>query len=668
MEQQGNEKAPSSLLPGVLDRLGLRNTPPPTGASLESLIAALGDADWHKRAAAISALEEYPGSVSLGLLLTALYDEDVSVRAAAVYALGNRKEQVAIEQLTEALHDPEWLVREAAVLTLGKLGEQVPIRQLTATLDDENEFVRESAKMALEQPGPQALSTDAPAANSSVHAALATFMRRTRQLLVPFSVSRGEDTHNEHLHFDSMDEEVTITDLAPGAYSSHSRRQLVLTKPLRLATIVLTALIVITLLAGLLLLPRLRSQPSTGNLSFHPVAVLFSTQGGAFFPAWTADGKHLAFVDDQGNMYLWDASTRKLSKAFTLPTNVDPDPLAVWTWMDDGRHIISFNYKSGNRQMQVWDVIAGRSVLTNDSQIFDWSPDGKRLALLDKNDHIQIWSIDTGKELSTIASEQFRNLSSIDWSPGGQQLAATFKDGTVQIWDAATGQELQNFSDPGIASQNSFDFAYAVWSPDGKRLIPVNLNTTGTYRTLQIWDVATGRKLFTFSGQSAPPFMVQWFSDGKRILSASLKDILVWDSDTGRAILRLPNNGSQYADKPVLSPNERLLAYSDGGLTIQIWDTTTGHKIVTYRGHTAGVITTSITWSPDSRYIASADTDGNVLVWEAHTGKLVLRYKLALFLPSNFIPTHLVSPAWSLDGKMLAITSDVGPLVVLQAP
>ncbi len=42
--------------------------------------------------------------------------------------------------------------------------------------------------------------------------------------------------------------------------------------------------------------------------------------------------------------------------------------------------------------------------------------------------------------------------------------------------------------------------------------------------------------------------------------------------------------------------------------------------------------------------------------------------KLDLSLPSNFIPTHLVSPAWSLNGKMLAITSDEGTVVVLQAP
>jgi len=67
-----------------------------------------------------------------------------------------------------------------------------------------------------------------------------------------------------------------------------------------------------------------------------------------------------------------------------------------------------------------------------------------------------------------------------------------------------------------------------------------------------------------------------------------------------------------------------------GGPTIQLWDTGTGQKIFTYRGHTATVIntTTSLTWSPDGAAINSADTDGNVLVWKIATGKLLFKYKL----------------------------------------
>ena len=65
--------------------------------------------------------------------------------------------------------------------------------------------------------------------------------------------------------------------------------------------------------------------------------------------------------------------------------------------------------------------------------------------------------------------------------------------------------------------------------------------------------------------------------------------------------------------------------------------------------------------------ISSADTDGNSLVWQASTGKPMFKYKLNLFLPSLFIPTHLAFLVWSPDGSMLAIASDEGTIAVIQA-
>src|SRR5579864_8968703 len=119
MEHQDNQQAPATLLPAVLNHLGLSNTPLPTDEMpLESLLAALEDADWHTRVAALNALAKNPSSVPLAPLVRALHDNDASVRAAAVSTLGRRNEHSLTKYVLEALHDSEWLVREAAVLTL----------------------------------------------------------------------------------------------------------------------------------------------------------------------------------------------------------------------------------------------------------------------------------------------------------------------------------------------------------------------------------------------------------------------------------------------------------------------------------------------------------------------------------------------------------------------
>ena len=661
MEHQRNSKAPSSLLPGVLDHLGLANTSATHDIPAESLIIILDDVDWHKRANAVSALEEHPTSIPLTSLLSALHDEDVSVRAAAVYALGRCKGQSALPYISDALHDSEWLVREAAILTLGDLGEQASTGQIIASLDDGNEFVREAAQIVL--------------------------------------------TQNEHFYFDDPDDyaagdNVLITSLDPSTYASRSRRLATFRlqprrlaaiglhhataarlQPHRLAAGILTGLVVIVLLASwLVLIPALRSSRSeSGNPSPHPATVLFSAhyQGGAFLPQWTPDGKHMAFVDDYGNMYAWDSSTKKLSRTFTLPYLTNPDAPANWSWTSDGRHIVSYDYNTAvligqynvGATIQLWDALTGQRVFSITARSSAWADDGSRIAIVDEQNTLQIRNMDTGQVQLTIASAHFQKISCVAWSPDGRMIATSSNDGTVEIWDAATGNKLQSFSDLGKASQSAQDITFisTVWSPDSSRVITARAENNSAYRSLQIWDVTSGRKLLTFSNHTALPFMEQWFSDGKRILSASANETLIWDAANGHVLANIPNNRSQYPGTPVLSPDEKWLAFSNATQTIQIWNTSTGREVFTYRGHSANVITSSIAWSPDSAYISSADIDGNILVWQAGTGKLIFKYKLDFFLPSQYIPTHLAFLVWSPDGRMLALASDEGTIAVLQA-
>lgn len=656
MEHQGNSKVPSSLLSGVLDHLGLANTSSIPETPAESLIAMLNDADWRTRAQAVSTLEEYPVTVPLESLVAALHDEDVSVRAAAVYALGRSKGQSALPYITEALRDSEWLVREAAVLMLGELGEQAPTGKLLASLDDENEFVREAASMMLQQ----------------------------NQI---FRLDDPED--------DAADDNVIITNLDTIPYTSRLRQRLskvkprrpaaatlsrsrqpltfVWPQPRRMAAAILTGLVVIGLLASwLVLLPALRSSRSAlGNLSPHPGTVLFSGQypGGAYLPQWTPDGKHMAFVDDYGNMYVWDASTKKLNRTFTLSYIVNPDAPANWSWTSDGRHIVSADYTG--KTIQLWDALTGQNIFSSGTQSYAWADDGIGIAIAGQGNTIHILNMDIGQELFTISSEHFKKLWAISWSPDRQRIATSSLDGTVEIWNASTGNRLQSFSDPGIAPQNAHNITslFITWSPDSSRILTQRIETNGAYKSLQIWDATTGNKLFTFSGHTDFPVTAQWLSDGKRILSVSSKETLIWEAATGQITLRIPRNDPQAFDLPVLSPNEKLLAVTDGGPTIQIWDTGTGRKLFTYHGHTANVINAinSPAWSPNSSYISSADTDGNVMVWQAETGKLLFKYKLDFSLPSQFIPTHLAFLAWSPDGRMLAIASDNDTIAVLQA-
>jgi len=148
-------EVPSSLLPGVLHRLGLTPGQTLSEPSFDDLVAKLKSDDWHIRAAAVRALGKGDVAVPIDLFVSALDDEDESVRAAAVHALGKAALRGSLDRLVAALHDSDWHVRETAVLALGKQEQHIPDDVFLAALHDTDGSVREAAMLALQWNFPQ---------------------------------------------------------------------------------------------------------------------------------------------------------------------------------------------------------------------------------------------------------------------------------------------------------------------------------------------------------------------------------------------------------------------------------------------------------------------------------------------------------------------------------
>jgi len=82
-------------------------------------------------------------------------------------------------------------------------------------------------------------------------------------------------------------------------------------------------------------------------------------------------------------------------------------------------------------------------------------------------------------------------------------------------------------------------FAVA-FSPDGRTVI-----STSREKTLNLWDVATGRALRTLSGHSEFINTVAFAPDGKSVVSGSKDNTLkLWEVATGREIRTLSGHDS----------------------------------------------------------------------------------------------------------------------------
>ncbi|QBD79904.1 HEAT repeat domain-containing protein [Ktedonosporobacter rubrisoli] len=141
---------PETLLPTVLQHLGLRPEETLSEIPVDTLVSRLKSANWEERVAAVRALGKLDSGASIELLMSVLHDEDEAVRAATIHALGNMGKRVPLHVLENALNDENWHVREAAIFALVKQGQRVSRTTLASALHDRDNEVREAAHMALQ--------------------------------------------------------------------------------------------------------------------------------------------------------------------------------------------------------------------------------------------------------------------------------------------------------------------------------------------------------------------------------------------------------------------------------------------------------------------------------------------------------------------------------------
>ena len=90
-----------------------------------------------------------------------------------------------------------------------------------------------------------------------------------------------------------------------------------------------------------------------------------------------------------------------------------------------------------------------------------FSPDGKLLAVGNRNYETRIFEVSTGKHLHVLPRKMTQEVS---FSPDGKTLAAAYVHGQIGLWDVATGAQ-KHVTDSGMDEVYSVD-----WHPEGNLL------------------------------------------------------------------------------------------------------------------------------------------------------------------------------------------------------
>lgn len=227
-------------------------------------------------------------------------------------------------------------------------------------------------------------------------------------------------------------------------------------------------------------------------------------------------------------------------------------------------------------------------------------------------------------ELEYMITGHYPEVNSVAFSIDGQTLAGAHHWEKICLWDIEK-RKLRT-----LCKGNPYPLMIqsAVFSPDGKTLASLNINTQS---------------------------------------SASQAQVLLWDANTGEYQVSLKGHGKAFGrtvpyhpNSLVFSPDGETLVSGSLDGTVRFWNARTkardsflhslqgaffGHHKSVLKGHRDHVL--SVTLSTDGSIIASVSSDSTIRLWDARTRKL------KSVIEGNNDTTHSV--AFSSDVETLMI-------------
>jgi WD40 repeat protein len=354
--------------------------------------------------------------------------------------------------------------------------------------------------------------------------------------------------------------------------------------------------------------------------------------------SWSSDGIYLAVGCDSGRIFIWNVLTGERQKEL----EGHEDSVVSVGFSHSGSLLAS---SSWDDQFRLWDLVAGRSLLTARGWSFQamFSADDRRIGFVQrarKTGSLELTQSSVFRRLNCKPSP-LRGSWSADVSPDGRLVAAAFQEG-IRIWtDYQAGEPF--FLPAGSCYS-------VIFTPDGTGLItcgrsgivrwPLQFISSPTADDLRIGPRQTirGRGDLNYAALSR---------DGRWIAAANPEAHAVSIYEVPHPTNHFRLLSHPWVQFPAISPDGRWVAAGNWKSSgVEVWEFDSKRVVCTLPIPSSAWCT----FSPNNRWLFT--TGANYDLWE--TGSWKHRYTITR--PASEAGSSCL--AFSPDATTLAITSD----------
>jgi eukaryotic-like serine/threonine-protein kinase len=274
----------------------------------------------------------------------------------------------------------------------------------------------------------------------------------------------------------------------------------------------------------------------------------------------------------------------------------------------DGRSIVTVARDRGAR---VWDAATGHALtplLRHPRMISkaSFSGDGRLLLTLAEDGIVRVWQLAPREPLQPLA--QLAPKTPAVYSPDGRSIAVVDKDGAVRLRDTATGKET------GGPWKLSGPVTHLAFAPDGQSLL------LAADRSAQVWDVTHNAARTPVLSHVGGVQRALFTPDGSRAVIHGARDVLqVWDATSGalQSSKARPALGMLWREL-VLTPDGTAAVVVRPAHVAEVFDVVSGESRGGPFKHAA--VVTQAAFSPDGKRLVVGSADGDAHLWDIASG------------------------------------------------